>query len=313
MKYGLTSVLISLFINLKGDTIVLINLQQDYKKIIVKKIKKSGLRVPTDFNDEKLIITYYSYLRKKSFAGPHKIVKSKDFYCPKEVEIGFEKLEDIIKNGGDITPYFNRTASNLSEYDDMFSDWGIIHFHLGDKLIEGEHLVERNNPVLFAYQDNGIVYFIQIYKHGYWSDSSVIQEMYDNWPELLEKFIFKGVNSLAYSVNKKQLRQLRECGITTPVEIVGQNDKKIVLMPPGMGVTAARTSISDTRLLQKTMNDLGLIQIDLISKEEIIKKDMQSQGIKIRQEISFELERFDQNYLYLVDNNHNYTITVRHA
>ena len=80
-----------------------------------------------------------------------------------------------------------------------------------------------------------------------------------------------------------------------------------------MGLTAAKTSLSDTRLFQQTINQLGLIQLDLISKEDQIKKDMQNKGIELCQELIFELVDFDMENLYLVDKIHEYKIVVKHA
>ncbi|WP_370047754.1 hypothetical protein [Lysinibacillus sp. RC79] len=292
---------------------MIINLQDDYKNIMIKKIMESGLDVPDNFDTMKLIITYYSFLRKKDFAGPNNIKKSKNFKCPSELQKGLNKLEDIIGNGGDILPYFNRSAFDLSEYDYLFLDWGIMHFHLGDKLRPHENLIERTGPILFAYKHFDTVYFINIYKHGHWADKEVIQEMYNNWPELIEQFTFKDVLSVSHDPTDRELMRLRKCGVNTSVQIKDSHGKLLVLMAPGMGLTAARTSINDTRLYQQTMKTLRRIQLRLISEEEHIKEDMQSKGIEIKQEISFKLTSFDQHHLYLLDEDHDYTITVRHA
>ncbi len=295
---------------IKGDDFMIINLQKDYKKIMIEKIKKSNLRLPKNFSEDNLIIHYISYLRKKTFAGPHKIFKSSNFSCPQECKKGFTKLEEVIRSGGDITPYFNRAASDLSKYDDLFSDWGILHFHLGDDFIQGEHLVKRGDPVLFAYLHHDTVYFIDIYKHGHWTDFGVIQTMYDNWPEIIEPFIIPGAVSLTYDVTSSDLGELRKCGVVTFFTIKGENNNNICLMPPGWGLNAARGSTRDTREYMNACNKLSLVQLDLISKEKQIELDMKSKGIIQIQEISLELIRFNQNNLYLFDSTHNYSITV---
>lgn len=292
---------------------MILNLQKDYKKIMLERIKNSNLILPQNFSEDRLIIHYFSYLRKKSFGGPHKIYRSSNFSCPPECKKGFTKLEEIIRYGGDITPYFNRTASDLSKYDDLFSDWGILHFHLGDEFIKGEHLVNRGDPVLFAYLHDDNVYFIDIYKHGHWTDFNVIQTMYDNWSEILEPFIIPEAISVNNAVTPLELKKSRESGSLILFEIKDHNGNSIVLMPPGMGLNTARISIQDTRIFDDAMNKLWEIQLDLISKEEEIKEDMQSKRVKIKQELSFELTNFDQNHLFLLDKNHEYTVTVRHA
>lgn len=289
-----------------------IDLQKDYKKIMVERIQKSGLKVPNKYGDDKLIIHYITYLRKKAFAGPHKIEKAKDFNIPKGFERGLNKLGDIIKNGGDITPYFNRTASNLSEFDDLFSDWGILHFHLGDEFIKGKHLVKRGNPVLFAYHNNETIYFIGIYNHGHWTDYEVVQKMYDNWPEIIEPFIYNGEMSLACETPSSGLKKLREAGVFAFFQIKDASGNNLCLMPPGWGLNSARSANQDTRIYDDAMNKLRDIELDLIPIESKIKQDMKDQGIPVNQEICLEMIDFNERELYLIDSNHQFQITIGH-
>lgn len=298
---------------MKGGDFMIIDLQKDYKKLMIEKIKKSDLKVPKNISDDRLIIHYISYLRKKSFAGPHRIIKSNEFSCPEGYEKGFYKLEKIIEHGGDITPYFNRIASDLSKYDDLFSDWGVLHFHLGDEFIKGEHLVKRGDPILFAYLHDDNVYFINIYKHGHWEDSGVIQTMYNNWPEMLEKYVFPKEIKIKQDISRSDLRKTRQSGTFTLITIKNEVGDDICLMPPGMGLNTARTSNSDVQIYDDAMKKLRAIQLHLISEEEQIIEDMKTKGVNIKQEISFELIDFDQMHFYLLDKHHDFTITLRHA
>lgn len=289
---------------------MIINLQADYKKIIIKEIEESGLSYSSENDDDKLIIKYYSYLRKKAFAGPHKIVKSKNFTCPPEVKKGFEQLEDIIKKGGDITPYFNRIATNLSKYDDLFSDWGVMHFHLGDEFIEGEHLVKRNDPVLFAYLHQDIVYFINIYNHGHWEDYGVIQTIYDNWPQILKPYMLPKGMKVTLTIHQTDLKKIRRKGILTFVTIKNELGEDISLMPPGMGLNTARTSNYDVRVYHNILNNLGRLQLYLISHEEGLKELMKSHGVQPNREISLELIGINQNEVLLLDKRYWYPLKL---
>jgi len=278
-----------------------LNLQRDYKNVILRKIDEKGLKISEKQDVEIRIIHYYAYLRKKAFEGPHKVVKSKEFLCPDEVKKGFEKLENIIKNGGDIAPYFNRTAADLTKYDDMFSDWGIMHFHLGDELIPGENLVKRGNPVLFAYMHDECVYFLNIFKHGHWSDKEVIQLMYNNWPELLERYLVPEVRSISYEPTSKDIKKLRESGTMYFFDIYDSKGDKLFLVPPGLGMNTARSSIKDSAFFDDVMNQLRDIEKVIINDEHEIEKWMLANGIEKKQEISFELTDFNPNELILVD------------
>lgn len=289
---------------------MIINLQKDYKKIMIEKIKKTDLKLPKNISDDRLIIHYISYLRKKSFAGPHRVVKSDEFSCPNGYEKGLYKLEMIIEHGGDITPYFNRSASNFSKYDDLFSDWGVLHFHLGDEFIEGENLVKRGDPVLFAYLHDDTVYFIDIYKHGHWTDFGVIQTMYNNWPEIIKPFVIPEASALTHDITPSELRGSRQSGSLILFTIKDSKGGNLCLMPPGMGLNTARLSIQDTIIFDDAINKLGEIQLYLISVEDQIKEDMVAQGISLNKEMSLELIDFNQDNLYLIDNHHQFRVTI---
>ena len=287
-----------------------IQLQNDYKKVVLRKIAEKGLKISEDENDENMILQYYSYLRKKAFEGPHEILKSEEFSCPEEVKSGFEKLEKIIEEGGDIRPYFNRTASDLTEYDDMFADWGIMHFHLGDEMIPGKNLVKRGGPVLFAYMHDDKVYLINIFAHGHWSDKEVIQLMYNNWPELLESYTLKGVVAISHEPNANEIKRLREYGVMYSFSITDSKGEQIFLMPPGLGLNTVRTSNTDSRIFGDIMNRLRNIEKIILSKETELEKWMSSQGIEKKREITFELVDFNPNVLNLVDDYNGFTYNV---
>lgn len=283
-----------------------IELQNDYKKVVLRKIQEKGLRISEKQSDEDQIIQYYSYLRKKAFEGPHQVVKSQEFSCPEKVEKGFEKLEKIIQNGGDIRPYFNRTATDLTKYDDLFSDWGIMHFHLGEEMIPGENLVKRGNPVLFAYMHDDKVYFLNIFLHGYWSNKEVIQSMYNNWPELIAKYTMHGVLDISHEPDSSDIKKLREAGISYSFSINDKAGKKVYLMPPGLGLNSARSSTRDSLTFIDTMKRLRYIQEHLINKEFELEKLMLENSIVKNQEITLELLDFNQRELELVDKHHNF-------
>jgi hypothetical protein len=288
-----------------------IQLQSDYKKVVLRKIQEKGLRFSENQSEESRIIQYYSYLRKKAFEGPHQIFKSKEFSCPESVRKGFEKLEKIIEFGGDIIPYFNRTASDLTKYDDMFSDWGIMHFHLGEELIPGENLVKRGDPVLFAYMNDDKVYFLNIFSHGHWSNTEVIQLMYNNWPELIEKYIVPGVSAISPEPGSSDIKKLREVGITYFFSINNSEGEKVFLMPPGLGLNSARSSTNDSMVFNNIMNRLRHWQDEIIKNEAELEEWMSANGIKKNKEITLELIDFNPSELELFDKYNDFTYTFK--
>lgn len=64
---------------------------------------------------------------------PRKIVKSKQFSPHLRYSDGLTSLEDTIENGGDLNLYQSKGYDRLNE-DQMYNEWGIRHFHLGEKV-----------------------------------------------------------------------------------------------------------------------------------------------------------------------------------
>lgn len=287
-----------------------IELRNDYKKVVLRKIQEKGLRISDNQNEDHRIIQYFSYLRKKSYEGPHQVLKSQEFTCPAEVKKGFEKLQKVIEIGGDITPYFNRGASNLEQYDYLFGDWGIMHFHLGEELIPGQNLVKRGDPVLFTYMHDDKVYFLNIYSHGNWSNKEVIQLMYNNWSELLENYKVSDAYDVKEEPDSNEIKELRKAGSVYFFSIIDNDGGKVILMPPGLGLTTARTALIDTMAFNNTMINLGHIQEYIINSETELEEWMKENGIEKKQEILLELIDFNPSELNLVDKHNEFTYNM---
>ncbi len=251
-----------------------IDLREDFKAMILQDVKTDDfLNVSSGTPEEQIILKYFEFQRKLSFAGPHKVKESQEFECPEECKGGLEKLMGIFREGGDIRPYLNRTSANLNEYDDMFADWGILHFHLGSYIPEGDTFVERGKYVLFAYLHDETVYIIDIYDHDHWADTDVLQVIYNNWPEIIEPYIMPGVESPNVLIGYKERIKLRKVGIVTMIALKNSAGENFTIIPPTLGQTAARTSIVDTNNYQIEMNRLFKIEKQIIKhKEEFVKK-----------------------------------------
>lgn len=235
------------------------DLVSDFQNILINEINAIGLQYSDDISKESLIIKYFTYLRKKGGHSPRRrrVHISNEFECPQELLEGYTQLTNVMEQGRDIAPYLSKRVDNISHVDYMFNDWEVLHLHLGNQFdTNNERFIARTGPLLFLHLTPDNAYFINIYNHGDWTDRSILQIMYDNWPELIQPFILKDVMGLAYQYNEKQHQQLRKSGVVVFHELQDANGDKIVIAPPGLGMTLSTDPIKDVRFYQHTVNNL---------------------------------------------------------
>ena len=117
-----------------------INLIEDFKQILIQMIKEDGKKlkelkyeeqIKNEDDVDKLCLLYMNLSRRLVKPVPRKILKSKEFKCPKHLEINLQDLENRIKIGDDLTPFLSRQLKKIEFPDAMLNEWGIYHLHLG--------------------------------------------------------------------------------------------------------------------------------------------------------------------------------------
>lgn len=255
-----------------------INLLEDFQNLIIKKAREdSFLKVPKKVKDkDKICIKYFEYLTKLEFAGPNQIKKSGTFECAPKLQKGLADLEYIIKYGGDIRPYLNKDSQYLTKYDGLYADWGVLHFHLGEQLIEGQKFVERDNYILFAFHKFNTVYFIGIYPHGHWTDKQVVQRMLDNWPKIFESKIVEGKpNNLP---NDSEIYKARKAGSSFLIGLKDRDEKDIVSIAPNYGQTTEKVAADITLKYKINLQNLSNLQNEILKKEACIIEHLNKTG-----------------------------------
>lgn len=283
------------------------NLVSDWEDIIIQKIRREGLKFSSDTPKRRLVIRYLTYLRKKGGLHPRRVYKSKEFVCPRRYTTGLKQIIDILQNGEDLSPYLSKKVDNISEIDGMFNDWGILHLHLGERVDPKDNrYTERTGPLLFLYLTMNEAYLINIYNHGDWAKKSILQTIYNNWPDLIKPYIIKGLSglSLQYQYSEQEQLQSRNAGSLTLVDILDLNGDTIVIIPPNLGMTTSRDAIQDVtkyqdftgifaNLEQQISENIGQllpvfkgkipdpIRLKLIEEEDIFFVSEQSTGTKV--------------------------------
>lgn len=166
---------------------------------------------------------------------PREVKIARGFKCPSHLLCGYAQLIHEIEHGLDLTPRLSRKIKDKKIFiDKMLADFGVRHFHLGVDIIKSGHkkgMVVGGEEVIFAWVDAYCFYVIGIYDHNSWTKESVLETIYENWPELLGKYELRGAVGLSRYVSESDRERLRKANINTPVQI-----KNKIYFSPGSGL-----------------------------------------------------------------------------
>ena len=175
-----------------GSAAVDIDLRRDLVEIYRAELDRLGYDVRDISGDEELLRAYFGVCRRLVFPQPRQILKSKSFSCSPKYHDALAQIEQIVREGGDLSPYLSKKIRDLEYNDDLLNDWGIHHLHLGAS-IEQDGFVGRTGPLLHCRFEEKYAYLIDVLPHGSWTKQKLIQAMHENWPDSLAQFRARGV------------------------------------------------------------------------------------------------------------------------
>ncbi|HNX05493.1 MAG TPA: hypothetical protein PKI32_08320 [Opitutales bacterium] len=196
-----------------------------------------GCKVPVTKDDELACLYYYELVGRFPKQRPRRILRATDFRCPAEHQAGLEKLEEVIRAGGDIRPYLNKESLDFDRTDGLLIDWGIHHMHIGvlpDK--RDSSFVERTGPLLHVRFTDDCAYFIAILGHGNWTNTDLIRIIHRDWPESIAQYKMKDVVGLSREITNDCRSSSRRAGINSPIEI----QSGVVCSPSGKKFTCSK-------------------------------------------------------------------------
>ena len=186
------------------------------------------------------------------------------------------------ENGDDVALHLSKDAISPSKFDELLYDWGIYHFHLGEKIDPRTRRIERTGPVLFAKIDNENVYCINIYSHGKnvqqpWTKQELLKIVHNNWPQTIAKWRLPDRIELSPEniapLSDTQYASLRRNGISTLIFV----DEGIAYLSPGGGYMSSGHS-------QEIMRYCLRVHSTLKRKELFIRDNITSLVRKIEDE-----------------------------
>lgn len=237
------------------------DLVSDWKNVMTQRIFDQGLQFSGNLRDDAKIIKYFTFLRKLGGKTQERqVYRSKEFNCPPDHLLGLNQLIETLENGKDISPYLSKKVENISEIDGMFNDWGVLHLHLGDRLDKTGRYVERTGPLLFLYLMQKSAFLINIYQHGDWTKKSILQTVYDNWPELIESYIVPEATGINRAFTEREHRDARAAGSLLLMELTKSSGEKFVILPPGLGITSSGDPIQDVIYFDTKIDKLRTLE-----------------------------------------------------
>lgn len=209
----------------------------DFWKDVQEYYQNELVSVNVNSSLENSVYKFLLYSERRIISKPRKILKSKELVVPVEVEIGLGIFESAVLAGKDVNPYQSKGLLRLDE-DDMYNDWNIRHFHLGEKIDPRSQMIERTEYVLMAVVTDYSIHFIQIEDHNAWTKARLLDIVNQNWKELLMTNLLSGV-TLSHNYSDDDRKKLRKNNLVSFVTLATGE----VLAPPNLGNTTAGTSL----------------------------------------------------------------------
>ncbi|MDD1617780.1 MAG: hypothetical protein LUQ28_15185, partial [Methylococcaceae bacterium] len=189
---------------MSNETSIKIDLWHDYSSIIKSHLIREGFDLSKITNDDEIIISYLNLLKRSVSCTQRKILKSKEFKCPSKFANSLNNIENLIKNGLDITAYLSNKINELDYNDEMMNDWGIHHLHLGERGKNGR--IKRTGELLFVKFTHDCAYFIGIYDHSSWTRKNIIEVVHSNWSDIIKQHKCENIISLSHEPNENDIK-----------------------------------------------------------------------------------------------------------
>jgi hypothetical protein len=210
---------------------------------------------PDHIADDRLLALFFDSLRRRPAVRPRRVWEADDFNCPSQLTRGWEVLRKKAVNGDEIRPHLSIGHSSLTNLDGLLNEWGVHHLHLGiEPYLRNPSYVDRTESLLFAMITDDDFYAVNIYPHGAWEATSIIESLHRNWPHVMSRYRIKGIQGEAVSEKERRtLRSLNTQAVTTVTD-------GTVYMAIGGGVASSGDSIEAQIRAARMLADVERVQ-----------------------------------------------------
>ena len=250
---------------------------------------------------------YYNILRRSIAPRARRIELSREFVAKKSSLSNLElkaisALESDSLSGKDLTRYLSTRMQSASFQDNLFNEFGLVHFHLGEPSDPKPSLqtslvrfVGRTAKLLFAYPTMDAIYILDLLDHRAFSEKVLMEILLSNWPNCLAGYKFKNFPAphVADRPTSQEIGMAWKKGLSVPLAL---SDNR-VYSPPGGGLSTAGTSIRATTMADDLFNVARWIQNELESNLEQILEAMKLDKL----EISLVYEKAETERFHIVE------------
>ncbi|MCF6692680.1 hypothetical protein [Raoultella terrigena] len=228
---------------------------------------------------------------------------------PKKDERGFYKLIEKMKNGEDINSHLSKLIYNTKKNDGMLLDFGIHHFHLGEKIESKKKqktdglknkFIDRTGFLLVAFVKDNDIYCLGVFDHedDLWVDTKLIEIIHNEWPHAIAKNRVTSVSDVYPDPDSIDRKKYREGSLNTMVKV---NDGTYYQML-GSGFNCAGSSAMAGLKLAKNNGIVLLLEHYVLSK--IVKTIISNSFISDKGPIHLKLltlPNYSQNVIFHED------------
>ncbi len=228
-----------------------------------------------DYEDY-LINLYFNIKAKTILPAKRNVHKCASFDVPTQYQEAVTAIENAISNGDDLFPKLSRQIFKADFKDMMMFDFGITHLHLG--MTPDPHhpgLIQGGPDVLYAMFTATDAYLIKIGPHGSWNNRQLLIDIDNSFPEVLNRYTIIGEPEIEYNDNDRQT--LKNENINSSIMVNGKQ-----IMPPGMGLNAAGTSMRATMQLCRMRKCAQRLQNLVENYETTLKNKYQFDNIDFK-------------------------------
>lgn len=235
-------------------------------------------------------IAYFNAELRRISSRPREIKVSDIFNCPTKFQPGWDNIQKDVLNGNDMTPYLSKKVDCIDYKDPMLNDWGVHHLHLGYN--QGEKFVNRTGSLLFCLVTDNCLYVINIYSHGEWANSDIIEVIHRNWPDVIRQYAING-DQLSCNNTEEHIKTLRKKCCNSLVQMPDGT----IYLPVGGGVTCSGHNVQSILMMDR--QHLFLKQLEQTIKEQYdgILPELVNQGYDGESELAIKLKITETKYI----------------
>lgn len=266
-----------------------IDFYADWVEIVTERLKQMGYSVDPNADHHSITMLYFNAIRRRISPRARIVIRSKEFSCPADLQGGLTDFERKITHGEDINPHLSRGLKKVTYNDDLLNDWGIYHFHLGQKH-DADGFIERTGPVLFAHVGETEFHEINVYQHGNWSNLDVVEIVHANWPSVIDRFRLKGIQSLAIVPDTGIVKTLRDVHINAILQLKDGT----IYAPPGGGYMTDGTSMEVVMAADRHARTIKAWEDWILNNTDKLNDGLKGTGIDETKPLKVRLEIDDK-------------------